>query len=229
MRVLVTRPRADAERTAQMLAARGHTPILAPLLETRFVEGPPPDLSGVQAVLATSANGVRAFARRSPTRDLPLFAVGSQTAAEARAAGFSDVRDADGDARALAEAVTGWAKPEDGALLHAVGEGNDGALAADLGARGFTVRREVLYAVEPVPVLPPEAAAALSKGCLDVALFFSPRSAAVFARLAARFPLQSVAAACISAATARALAPLVFAEVCIAARPSQAALLALLD
>ena len=229
MRVLVTRPRGDAERTARLLAARGHVPILAPLLETRFFDGPPPDLTGVQAILATSANGVRAFARRSPARDLPLFAVGPQTAAAAGRAGFSDVRNADGDAHALAGAAARWATPQGGALLHVAGEGNDGVLAADLEARGFVVRRAILYAVEAAGALPAEAAAALAGARLDAALFFSPRSAAVFAALAAGLCLRGVIAACISPAAARALAPLSFAGVRVAARPNQDALLALLD
>ena len=45
-------------------------------------------LDGVQAILATSANGVRALARRTPRRDLPLFAVGPQTAARGAEAGI---------------------------------------------------------------------------------------------------------------------------------------------
>ncbi len=85
MRVLVTRPKEDAEETAQLLAARGHQALVAPLLETRFFDGAALTLEGVQAVLATSANGVRALARRTARRDVPLFAVGPQTAEAAKA------------------------------------------------------------------------------------------------------------------------------------------------
>src|SRR5215469_13939273 len=102
MRVLVTRPVDDAEETAAELRARGHSPIIAPLLEIEFVDGTPIVLDGVSAVLATSSNGVRAFAKRVDRRDLTVFAVGSHTASTARALGFSDVHDAVGDAAALA-------------------------------------------------------------------------------------------------------------------------------
>ena len=66
---------------AERMAARGHDVLLAPLLTTRLFDGPDIMLEEVQAVLATSANGVRALARRTARRDIPIFAVGSQTAA----------------------------------------------------------------------------------------------------------------------------------------------------
>ena len=51
----------------------------------------PLDLDGVQALIATSANGVRAFAARDPRRSLPVCAVGDATARAASDAGFADV------------------------------------------------------------------------------------------------------------------------------------------
>src|SRR6185436_13489885 len=104
MRILVTRPLEDGREIARLLAERGHQTLLSPLLEPRFQDGPLPQeaLAGVQAVLATSANGIRALIRRTSRRDLSIFAVGPQTADEARGAGFKDVRSADGDAKALA-------------------------------------------------------------------------------------------------------------------------------
>ena len=70
MRALVTRPRAEAASLAEALAARGIAALLEPLLDIRYRDlGDPLDLAGVQAVLCTSANGVRAFARLSEERD----------------------------------------------------------------------------------------------------------------------------------------------------------------
>ena len=172
MRVLVTRPEEDGAETARHLALLGHEALLAPLLSLRFQEGPDIKLEEVQAILATSANGVRALARRTGARDLPIFAVGPQTAAEARKLGFADVKNADGDAEALARAAMTWAQPGKGALLHVAGEGNDGKLAASLPE--FSVRREILYAVTPVDQMPPEILAWASQGKVDAALFFSP-------------------------------------------------------
>jgi len=220
MRVLLTRPLEDGAETARQLALRGHQALLAPLLSTRFLDGPEIVLDGVQAILATSANGVRALARRTGVRDLPLFAVGPQTAAEARKLGFADVKSADGDAEALARATRDWAQPGKGALLHVAGQGNDGKLAAALS--DFSVRREILYAVTPLEKMPPEIMAWLAGGKVDAALFFSAISAAVFRQLAVKdgLDLKTVLAVAISPAAAAALAPLVFAGLRTAQRPN---------
>jgi uroporphyrinogen-III synthase len=228
MRVLVTRPLEDGAQTARELALRGHEALLAPLLATRFFDGPELALEGVQAILATSANGVRALARRTTLRHLPLFAVGPQTTAQARTLGFANVKNADGDAVALAKKVRDWANPAQGALLQVAGEGNDGKLAASL--CDFSVRREILYAVTPAGKMPAQAGEALRQGRIQAALFFSPRSAAVFRDLALDdgLALDGVLAAAISPAAAAALAPLSFLALRVAAKPNQEALLDLL-
>jgi uroporphyrinogen-III synthase len=228
MKILVTRPRADGEEIAARLAEIGHQALLAPLLEPRFFDGPEPALDDIQAILATSANGVRALVRRSPRRDVPVFAVGPQTAEEATRSGFTDVRSADGDAVALAEAASRWARPE-GVLLHVCGEDAPGTLADTLTARGFAVRRAVLYGMAAAEALPSEARTALEEGVLDGVMFFSPKTARLFVTLAEGLPIMGLTAFCISPATAHAVASDAFAEVRIADRPNQAAMLALTE
>jgi uroporphyrinogen-III synthase len=229
MRILVTRPIEDGEEIAARLRAMGHTPLLAPLLSTDFHDGPEPDFAGVQAILASSANGIRALMRRTVRRDLTIFAVGPQTAEEAKKAGFTRVRNANGDAKALAEATLRWTTPGAGALLHVCGEEAPGILADTLIGHGFAVRRCALYAVHAAGQLPPDAHAALKQQALDAALFFSPRSARVFCELAADLPLAGVTGFCISPVTARALGGQGFGRVVAAAEPNQAALLVLLE
>lgn len=228
MRILVTRPLEDGKEIAARLQARGHQPLLAPLLEPRFHDGAELPLSDIQAILLTSANGVRALVRRTPRRDLPVFAVGPQTAEEARRCGFTTVKNADGDARALAEATTRWAAKTD-ILLHVCGEDAPGTLADDLSDRGFEVRRAVLYAIAPATRLSAEAEAALRNRELDGALFFSPKSARLFGALADGLPTDNLIAFCISPVTAQALSPSAFARLAVAEKPNQDALLALLD
>jgi uroporphyrinogen-III synthase len=80
MRILVTRPAEDGADIARRLGDLGHEALLAPLLQVRFRDGAALELDGVQALLATSANGVRALTRQTERRDVPLFAVGPQTA-----------------------------------------------------------------------------------------------------------------------------------------------------
>src|SRR4051794_13058031 len=99
-RVAITRALPEAERSAEKLRTLGAEPVVAPLLEVkdRTFDA---NLSGVQALLFTSANGVRSTARKITARDLPALTVGDATARAARDAGFSDVRSAGGDVTAL--------------------------------------------------------------------------------------------------------------------------------
>ena len=230
MRILVTRPLEDGREIARLLAERGHQALLSPLLEPRFQDSPLPEdvLDGVQAVLATSANGIRALIRSTTRRDLSIFAVGPQTADEARNAGFSDVRSADGDAKALAEATRRWAPPH-APLLHVCSQDAPGALSDLLSKNGFIVRRRALYTIEPATQLTEQAKAALQNRALDAVMFFSPRTAGIFGQLAEGLPTDGLTALCISQASADALTPLAFAQIRIAARPNQDAMLALAE
>ena len=105
MRLLVTRPEADAERTAAALRARGHTVVVAPLLRIEPVEDADIAAGPFAAILVTSANAAPAIARHqrfAELRALPVFAVGGRSAQAMRAAGFADVTSADGDVSDLA-------------------------------------------------------------------------------------------------------------------------------
>jgi uroporphyrinogen-III synthase len=232
MRVLVTRPIEDAGSTASNLRALGHAPLVVPLLEIRFRDGEDISLIGVQAVVVTSANGVRALARRTKHRDLSVFAVGAQTASMAREMGFSDVRNSDGDSVALADAITGWTNPNSGPLLYAAANKATSKLQERLIERGFTLRRDVLYDVVAVDTLPSTAAEALRRGELDVVLLYSPHSAETFVRCVRKAHLGGICrgliAACISQAAANKTAGLAFREIRIASRPSEEEVLGLL-
>lgn len=229
---LVTRPREDAEGVSQELRQRGLDVTVAPLLDIRPVDAEV-DSAGVQGILATSANGVRALARLLPDRDLPVWAVGDATARMARDAGYRKVEAAGGDVHSLAALVKSRCTPETGAFLHAAGSVVAGDLAGDLGAAGFSVRRVVLYEAHPAQVVSDELADALRSGGLGLALFFSPRTAATFVTLIRAAGLErtitAITAYALSANVARELQALPWAAVRVAAEPSQAALLAVLD
>ena len=88
MRLVVTRPQADSERTAAALRARGHEVLVAPLMRVEPVKA---DLSGTWgAVIITSANvpgAIAGYPACNALFKLPLFAVGRRSADAARAAG----------------------------------------------------------------------------------------------------------------------------------------------
>ncbi|RAU23672.1 uroporphyrinogen-III synthase [Paramagnetospirillum kuznetsovii] len=230
---LVTRPREDSESVALALAERGLAVMIEPLLEIEPVPGAVVDASGAQGVLVTSANGIRALARLHADRSLPVWAVGDASAKVSRDLGYGQVESADGDVDTLAALVAARADPAKGVLLHAAGTVNAGDLAGRLGECGFQVRRQVLYRAVAAEALSGDLRHALEDGSIQLALFFSPRTAATFVRLVQAAGLgENVArirAYGLSANVSAKLEPLPWAAVRIAAEPTQAALLAVLD
>lgn len=233
MRALVTRPRAEAEALATLLAKRGIEAVIEPLMKVAHDSEALPDLAGVQAILCTSANGVRALALAGDERGVPVFAVGDATAARARAEGFHHVESAGGDVEDLAYLVRQRLAPQAGKLLHVAGSVVAGDLGGALGDAGFTVERVALYEAEAVAALTPATAQLVADGGFDFALFFSPRTAAIFARLVEAGDLAAglrpTIAVSISAAADAVLVDLPFRERLIAHPPTQAALLELID
>ena len=133
MRLLVTRPEPDAERTAAALRARGHIVLVAPLLRMEPVAdaeiGPGPFI----ALLVTSANAAPAIAhheRFAQLRALPVFAVGGRSAEAMRAVGFADVTSAQGGTVADLAALVASRLKAGASLLYLSGADRSGDLAA---------------------------------------------------------------------------------------------------
>ncbi len=233
MRILVTRPEPDASRTAARLRARGHRVVIDPVLAIEML--PPIEIaaSGFAAAAVTSANAARALGagpRTDSLLRLPLYAVGGNSAEAARAAGFTDVHDADGDAVALADLIRREIRP--GArVLHLAGEVRSRDLGELLAPAGISVEVAVLYRMQPAAALGP-GAEALRAGEIDAVLHFSSRSAASFVALVERQGLVAAAAKarhyCLSPAVAASLAG-IGGQVETAAHPSEDSLLKMLD
>jgi uroporphyrinogen-III synthase len=235
MRILVTRPREDAAGLVAALAARGHEALVEPLL-TIVPRDPvdwPPGHERAQALLVTSANGVRAFARLDGRRGLPVYAVGDASATTARDLGFAAVTSAGGDVNDLAALVRDRVDPAAGPLLHPAASRLAGDLQGMLAAQGFSVLRAVLYDARPAGALSPESTRAINAGSLDAVTLFSPRTATAFASLIAAAGLAPacgrIAALCLSPAVAAQIGGLAWRAVIVAAQPDQAALLDVVD
>lgn len=232
MRVMLTRPRDDSETLAAALRARGFEVVVEPLLRIEPA-GALPALDGVAALVATSANGIRAFAAATERRDLTVYTVGDATAQAAAAAGFGNVESAAGDSAALAALIAARAKPDAGALLHVRGRAVAGDLDEALAAKGFSVIPAVLYEARPAEALSAAARESIAERKIDVILFFSPRTARTFAGLVRKAGLadrcDATVAICLSAAVAEAGSGLGWREVKIAATPDRAAMVRLCD
>ena len=234
-KILITRPEEDAKPLADALRSRGIATVIEPLLAiSTLPEAAAPlaeDLANVQAILFTSANGVRAFAELSHRRDIGVLAVGDATADTARKAGFTAVESAGGDVNALAELARQRLKPEAGPLFHAAGSAVAGDLARLLAEAGFTLRRRMLYESKPANAFTPEARTALLTGEIDQVVLFSPRTAATFAALAeaAAVDCRRMTALCLSPAVADAAGVLTWRAIRIADHPDLPSMLALID
>jgi uroporphyrinogen-III synthase len=227
VRLLVTRPQPDGERTGAALRARGHDVVLAPLLRVEAIDCDIAD-AAYGAVLMTSANAARAIAshpRRAALAALPVLAVGRRTAEAARAAGFRDVRSADGDKADLAALVRTQCAGAGGPVIYLAGEDRAGEL--DLAACGVPVVTAVVYRAVKADRFPSTLAAILRAAELDGVLHFSQRSAQAYLACASHGGLRDQALVpihfCLSRRVAEPLAA-AGAEVRIAPRPDEAAL-----
>ncbi|MDX2274104.1 MAG: uroporphyrinogen-III synthase [Hyphomonadaceae bacterium] len=218
LRIAITRAQPEAEKTAARVKQSGAEPVLAPLLsiEPRQFDT---NIADAQALLFTSSNGVHGFAGQTGARNVAVFAVGESTAAAARAAGFADVRSADGDVVALAKLVQASLDPHAGALIHISGRHIAGDLAQSLRAAGFQVERRIAYEAVAATRLPKAFEAPL-----DVVLFHSARAAEVFVRLGAE-KAAGLRAACFSAAVAQAASAAPWAALAVAKAPREQALI----
>jgi uroporphyrinogen-III synthase len=228
MRVVVTRPQADSERTAAALEALGHEVLVAPLMR---VEPVAVDLAGTwSAIVITSANALLAVpATADGVKTLPVFAVGDRSAEAARGTGFAEVSSASGDIKDLVRLVAARAVGAKAPVLYLAGEDRSGDLVAQLAAHGIDAEMKVVYRVV-AEVFPPVLAAALESGDVDAVLHFSRRSAELFvegARLSGvAGPAEDVRHLCLSSQVAEPLAGA--SRIAVAARPEEAALVALL-
>jgi uroporphyrinogen-III synthase len=236
LRVLVTRPERQAARTAAAVEKRGHVALIASVLRIEPIPdaelGAPP-WAGVLMTSANAAESAAHHVRRAELSALAVFTVGRRSAEAARAAGFSDVRSADGDQHALVRLVTATLAPPCAPLLYLAGEDRAGDLPGMLAAYGLPVRTVVVYRAVAVPQLPPAACTALAEGRIDAVLHFSRRSASAFLNAAARDELLAAALkvthCCLSEEVAAPLAAAGARILRIAPRPDEAALLDLLS
>ncbi len=233
MHFLLTRPHDDSERFARLLIAAGHQVDSEPLLAIEYYPPAALDLAPYQAMIFTSANGVRAFVRNSDQRGLLCFAVGDATARAARELGFASVIAAGGNVESLAARIAQSFAPADGALLHISGETVAGDLVGALQQAGYDITRQALYRARPATALSPAARDLLRRRQISHMPFYSPRTADTFLTLirAAGLAdyLADVTALCLSPAVADVISCLPWGKMLIAQRPDQTQLFQLID
>ncbi len=235
MRVLLTRPVDEAQRTANRLRMFGFEPLVAPVLDIEPLSDAPIGEGPWGAVIMTSGNAARALmthARCGELAALPLFAVGHQTAAAGKIAGFTDIVSSDGDSgdlvRLLTRRIADHAKP----LLYLAGNDIARDLAGELATRGVKVETVVLYRASAMTAFTADVVTALQAGDIDAVMHYSRRSTAIFvdcARSGDLLPqIKALRHFCLSERAAEPLRQAGTPDIRIARKPNEQALMDLL-
>jgi uroporphyrinogen-III synthase len=230
----MTRPEPEAARSADAFRQRGHTVVPAPLIRIAPVEAvrPPGPWAEIVVTSANALIGLANQAWRADVAELPVIAVGDRSAEAARTAGFATVASAGGAARDLVAAVREKYVPGQ-RLLYLAGADRVTDLAADLAASGLAVDTCVVYRAVTAATLPAPARAALAAGDIDGVLHYSRRTADAYLAIAAAADLTDKALAplhfCLSERIAEPLAAAGAGHIRIAAKPTEAFLLQLVD
>lgn len=234
VRVLVTRPRPQAGRTARRLAGTGFEAVMLPLTE---IVGLPVEASAlpgaIDAVAVTSANALRHLppALVATLADRRCFAVGERTARLAREIGFRDVVVGPGDAGALAAEIL--RQMETGAVIaYPCGRVRLADFEVRLAGAGFFMHPVEAYDTVAVEYASAVLAAVVGTEPIGAVLLYSANAAGLFEKLAwppeIRLLLARAHYFCLSPRVAAALAGVEAAHVHVAAEPTEPGLLRLL-
>lgn len=233
MHLIVTRPAADAADMSRQLQALGHRVSCAPMLEVRLT-GEPLRLDGIQAIIATSRNALRALAvvpQRDAAISLPIYVVGPGSSELAREIGFSQITAGAGGAEGLLPRIIAAADRDRGALLYLSGTEVAFDLVPGLESAGLSVRRQVVYDAVTAVALPSDVVREIWAQVDTGVILMSPRSAKAFSRLMVEAGLAEAAPKlryfCLSPKVAEALAGAADWRVSIARNPTAEEMLAL--
>jgi len=223
--IAVTRPQPDADLFARQLNEANLPPLVAPLIDIAFETSI--EIEDASAVAVTSANGVRALARASEDRSLPVYAVGPASAEAARGAGFPVAGVAESSVESLAALIATSA--ERGPVLHVTGSHQAGDLVAALKTAGISAFKQQLYRAEAVREMPKALGQALTEGRVEAVTLFSPRTARLFRELVEAEGLADMLAEvrliCLSEAVAEALSGLSARAIIAADQPDARAVI----
>ncbi|MGB3025943.1 uroporphyrinogen-III synthase [Paradevosia shaoguanensis] len=230
--ILVTRPEPDLGHSTVRLRALNLDAVKLPLMRrvTLFHDLPPAE--GFGGIAISSANALRALDERGAVRayeNLPVFAVGDGSAREAQFLGFTDVRSANGSFEDLVTLIA-ESRPT-APIFYPSGSRLSGDLNAALGAHGVGVTRVPVYEMEEAEEVPSAIIEQIRDGLIDAGLFYSRRTAAIFADLTraalGERGLEDFGALCISRKAAEPLVEAGFKRVLVAERPDEEGMMVL--
>lgn len=181
VRVLVTRTDNDMGPFMARLEAMGCTPIAAPMMEIEEVIEPPFDPDKCQAVVTTSANGIRVLSKATDRRDFLVFAVGPASARFAESLGFTNVKMAAGSGKALVGFMRRTIQPTDKPLVYFRADVVQLSIGQELKKANFRTIPRIAYRTKPRTQFNDETLAELNAPTPpEVAVFMSIRGCRLF-------------------------------------------------
>ncbi len=184
--ILVTRPIDEANATAQKLEAIGHRVVQAPMLKVEPVSFEIPEEN--RSIIITSKNGARMGLANIGNKARPIFAVGEKTAEEARMLGFTNVTVGPGTARKMVPMLLECSGiSETRKYTHLCGSALSYNICDVLKGEGLDAENTVTYQTRGQRSLGVGVQEALNDGEIDLALFYSPRTATIFEEVVADY------------------------------------------
>ncbi len=176
--IVLTRPEQDSEIFAQELESSGFETFIEPMLSIAQVPHDPPDLTGYQALVFTSANAARHY---NGAYDLPVFTVGEKTAS---ALPVQETYNAKSDAAGLCDLIRANIIDTKKPLLHIRGRDVAFDMAEALSKEDITLDPLVVYEAKKTAELSERFLSGLRHEKYEAITFFSKRTAENFMRLA---------------------------------------------
>ena len=233
MKVLLTRPKQDSERTAGELKKLNISSIISPVLRILLKSIEKQELQHHQAILLSSKHSVAGLSSLKIRRSLPIYCVGDATSCAVSDEGFSNVYSASGDINDLISLVGKSLISTNGSILYLSGLRKKGEVIDSLESLGFEIENRVVYEAKVVQSLNKSAVKALEANEIQGVLLYSPRSAEIFIRMIERLGfqkiLQNLEVYCLSSAVADVVKGLKWNKVLIASRPNNLEMLALVQ
>ena len=203
MLILLTRPLAQSQRTAEALKMRGHQTLLEPLLNIEPIE---PDMAveGFNAVLLSSAHGLP-FLEQMVAPDarntMPVLTTGKATAALAEKSGFSNTSHVEGSALELAAQAPDWLASlglsTSSKLIYPSAEISAHDLQHLLAQKGIRCQQLAVYRAQPTIELSPDCVNALKSGAVDCVFLYSKRTADTFVELMSKHKIPMSGMRCL--------------------------------
>lgn len=224
--VVVTRPEPGNAATCNALSHGGLTPIAAPLFTIRKLEHSLPERLP-DAVLVSSSNAIQYLAPNDIQRltGQQVFAVGEATAEAAHAVGFKHITVGPSDLAALAPIIQSVLPADSTILRLSARDRNDAALVELAGQ--FSIETVLSYEAVAVGTLPGKIEALSQSGIPCAVMHFSRRAAMTFEALCTMAGLGRIVGEWTHLCISEAARLPAFAKAHVAARPTEAELLAL--